>query len=83
MRFDYENLTCDGILYSDLWMLRSRQFHNALAARGVVFLTEFWTPDGILYSGDIIARSRRDAARIALGRGLGEQVCQRLTRIHY
>lgn len=83
MQFDPKRLTCDGILYSDLWMLRSRAFHNVLAARGLVFLTEFRTPESIVYSGDIIASSRRDAQRIAFGRGLGERVGYPLTRIHY
>ncbi len=83
MRFDPKRLTCDGILYSDLWMLRSRAFHNVLAARGLVFLTEFRTPEGIVYSGDIFARSQRDAELIALGRGLGETVSYPLSKIHY
>ena len=83
MRFDYDNLTCDGILYSDLWMLRSREFHNVLAARGLVFMTEFRTPEGIEYSGDIIAGDVRQAKQIAFGRGLGETISRPLRKIVY
>jgi hypothetical protein len=83
MIFDPNKPFCDGLLYSDLWMLRDRRDHNILAARNIVYLTEFRTPEGVVYSGDIIAKNRRQAERIAFGRGLGEVVEQRLSKIVY
>lgn len=62
----------DGIVFDDLHGL-PKQAVNRLAARGVVFCTEFRTA-GRLYGGNIITTSWPAAEQIAFGRGLGEQV---------
>jgi hypothetical protein len=83
MIFDPARPFYDGLLYSDLWMLRDRRHHNILAARGVVYLTEFRSPEGVVYCGDIIAKNRCQAERVAFGRGLGEVIQQRMSKIIY
>lgn len=82
-RFDPRAPICDGILYSDLWLIQSEEFQNVLASRGLVYGTEIDTPDGDPCSGDIIAKSRRAAEEIAFGRGLGERVVGRITGIGF
>lgn len=62
MRIDPGEPICDGICYSDLWSLSKRGCYNELAARGVVFLTEF-DPDGLMLCGDVIAPSLKSARR--------------------
>ncbi len=73
MHFDPRKPVCDGILFSDLYRLKSLGDQNVLAARGLVFMTEFPPPDE-MFSGDIIAASREAAEEIAFGRGLGEKI---------
>lgn len=77
MRCSETEPMCDGILYSDLWRLKSSDDRLAISARHVVFLTEF-DVDGQERCGDIIANSLRDARKVAFGRGLGERVVRRL-----
>lgn len=62
----------DGTPFDDLHGL-STEASNMLAARGVVFCTEFKAA-GRSFGGNIIAASWRAAEEIAFGRGLGEQV---------
>lgn len=81
MHFEPGKPICDGICYSDLWLIPDH-FHNVLAARRLVFLTE-WDWDGMEMGGDIIARSLRAARKIAFGRGLGERVIGRAGRIEH
>lgn len=83
MKFDPQRPMCDGILFRDLWMLHDFEYQNVLAARGVVYLTDFQSLDGRPYRGSIIAKSRSDAELIAFGRGLGETVGQLLGVIAY
>lgn len=78
MIIDAEKPIADGIPFHDLdglpyWM------RNMLAARGVVFMTEFQANDAT-YGGAIIAQSWKAAERIAFGRGLGERVIGRLVK---
>ncbi len=70
-----------GRCFSDTHGLSDQQI-NALAAQGLVFLTEFEqrTRDGrrAIYGGEIVARSWRAAERIAARRGFGEEVVGQL-----
>jgi hypothetical protein len=68
--------TADKIPFDDLHGLPDR-ISNLLAARGVVFVTEF-KANGRRYTGNIVARSWADAKVVAFGRGLGESVVGKL-----
>ncbi|MCV0352801.1 MAG: hypothetical protein K5863_22220 [Nitratireductor sp.] len=62
----------DGIRFDDLDGLEGPE-RNLLAARGVVFCSEFQANDRT-YGGCIIGTSWPHAEEIAFGRGLGEEV---------
>lgn len=68
----------DGILFDDLESFGPKE-RAFLAARGVVFCTQF-KANGRTYSGNIIATSWDHAENIAFGRGLDEEVIGVLVR---
>lgn len=71
----------NGVSFSDMHSL-SIEKQNELAARGLVFLTDFgW--NGKRYGGDIIARSLEHAQEIADSRGFGEEVIGTLSEVNY
>jgi hypothetical protein len=74
MRMDPKRPFCDGIRFSDLAMVRSKRHRTMLIERGLVYRTEFSPQEGFFTRGDIIAKDRQQARRIAFGRGLGEKV---------
>lgn len=78
MIIDKHRPIADGICFDDLGGL-SVDACNALAARGVVFLTSF-EADGSKYGGTVIASSWEKAAEIAFGRGLGETVIGQMAK---
>jgi hypothetical protein len=62
----------DGMVFDDLWGL-DMETRNLLAARGVVFCSEFKV-GGKTYAGNIIATSWAAAEEIAFARALGEEI---------
>ena len=76
---DPEIPMADGILFDDLHGV-PLHIQNMLAARRVVFLTEF-EANGKTYGGKIVARSWSAAKNIAFSRGLDEQVVGTLREI--
>lgn len=72
MIIDDHRPVADGIPFDDMLGLSLRA-RNMLAARGVVFLTEFQA-NGKTYGGTVIAPSWERADEISFGRGLGETV---------
>lgn len=62
----------DGICFDDLHGAPA-EIINLLAARRLVFVTDLRL-NRRLYGGLIVARCEADAARVAFGRGLGEEV---------
>lgn len=79
MRIDPHRPLADGIPFVDTEGLTDGQI-NLLAAREVVWLTEFKV-DGVGHAGDIIAASEEQAAAIAFGRGLGEEIVGQLVGV--
>ncbi|MBN8243288.1 hypothetical protein JF546_09725 [Nitratireductor aquimarinus] len=75
---DPDRPIADGVPFDDLFNMPLESM-NALAARDVVFLTEF-RADERTYGGSIICGSIDDAEARAFGRGLGERVIGTLTR---
>lgn len=72
IHIDAHRPIADGIQFDDLIGLPIDAC-NLLAARGVVFCTEF-EANGSRYGGRIVATSWKAAEDIAFGRGLGEEV---------
>ncbi|CAN0654318.1 conserved protein of unknown function [Nitratireductor aquimarinus] len=78
VRVDPDRPVADGVPFDDLFDMTLERM-NALAARDVVFLTEF-RADERTYGGSIICGSIDDAEARVFGRGLGERVIGTLTR---
>jgi len=72
MIIDATRPIADGICFDDMSGM-PLHVRNMLAARGVVFLTEF-KANGRTYGGSVIATTWEKADEIAFGRGLGETV---------
>lgn len=72
MHIDAQEPIADGIVFDDLHGAPMK-VRNTLAARGLVFLTEF-RANGKTYGGTIVAGSLHAAEQIAFGRALGETV---------
>lgn len=72
MIIDATRPIADGICFDDMAGM-PLHVRNMLAARGVVFLTEF-EANGSRYGGSVIAATWEKADEVAFGRGLGETV---------
>lgn len=71
----------DGICFDDTWAMQlGPSAVQTLAARGLVYLTEF-EAGGVTWGGKVVAASEQQAAAIADARGLGETVTGRLAAI--
>ena len=80
MHFEPMRPVCDGILFLDSWRLKTFDDQALLAARGLLFMTEFPAPYD-MFGGDIFAASLAAAEEIAFGRGLGEKVVGPVTGV--
>ena len=78
LHIDSYRAEADGVEFDDLAAV-SDVDRNRLAARGVVYCTEF-DANGRTYGGTIIAKDMEMAERVAFGRGLGEKVLGRLVQ---
>lgn len=72
MHINAHSPEADGIGFEDTRGM-SPELINLLAARGLLYLTEF-RANGRRYTGDVIAANEAHAELIVFGRGLGEVV---------
>ena len=72
MIIDATRPIADGICFDDMAGMPTH-VRNMLAARGLVFATQF-EADDCIYSGSVIAATWERADEVAFGRGLGETV---------
>lgn len=72
MIIDAHRPIADGISFDDTAGM-TMEARNMLAARGVVFLTEF-PANGKVYGGTVVAPTWERAEEVAFGRGLGETI---------